>query len=138
MKFNSDFLQGNTALRCISHVAQVDPDQLASLLFALWVALALFAAGFFLLSKNARLKRKMWPPSVIGAGLLYIAFVVATGEDVDLLYLTVPAVALIALLNLRAVKFCDRCGTTVVNRNPFARPVFCSKCGARLEVAPQN
>jgi hypothetical protein len=109
-----------------------DPGQIAPVLFGLWVVLGLVSAGFFLFSKSARLKRLLWPPCVVAAGLLFIAFGVAMGEERDALLLMVPAVVAITLLNLRAVKFCDACGTTIVNRNPLARPEFCSKCGARL------
>jgi ribosomal protein L37AE/L43A len=54
------------------------------------------------------------------------------GVPAETFYLMVPVVALITLLNLRATQFCNSCGTTIVSRNAFSIPTFCSKCGAKL------
>jgi ribosomal protein L37E len=43
--------------------------------------------------------------------------------------LGVPAVALLAFINIRNSKFCDSCGRQ--NYGPPAK--FCSKCGAPLK-----
>jgi rRNA maturation endonuclease Nob1 len=45
----------------------------------------------------------------------------------------IPFVALITFINLRVMKFCNACGRTVMNQNPFSPPKFCSKCGAALD-----
>jgi len=71
----------------------------------------------FFLGKNAALKRKLWPPFVIGTGLLFVFFVYLMGFGDQAMYMMVPAVILITFLNLRATKFCDSCGKTIINQN---------------------
>lgn len=99
--------------------------------FGVWVVLGLFSVAFFL-NKNAPLKRKVWPPFIIATGLLFIGFTLAMGIPRHMLGIIVPAVALITILNLRAVQFCNSCGATIMSQNPFVKAAFCSKCGAKL------
>lgn len=106
---------------------------LIQVFFGFWAVLGLCSAGFFRLNKNARLKRKVWPPFVIVTGVLFIGFVWAISKRAEILYVLIPAVALISMLNLRVVQFCDACGATLRSPNPFRRPAFCSKCGAGLQ-----
>lgn len=110
-----------------------NPDKLFPIFFGVWAVLGLLSAGFFFLNRNASLKRKVWPPFNIFTGLLFIGFIWAMGFPAHVLYIAVPAVALITLLNLRAMQFCGSCGATLMNQNPLSRPAFCSKCGAKLE-----
>jgi hypothetical protein len=107
-------------------------DQVFPVFFGVWVVLGLFSAGFFFLNKNAALKRKVWPPFLVATGMLFLGFMWAMGLPAEAFFLAVPAVALITLLNLRAVRFCNSCGATLMSQNPFTRPTFCSKCGAKL------
>jgi hypothetical protein len=99
--------------------------------FILWLALGMGSAAFFFLSKNAALKRRVWPPFIIVTGLIFGGFVWATSPHVPwFFYLAIVA---ITLLNLRAVRFCDACGKTNQSSNPFSSVKFCSKCGAKLQ-----
>ena len=82
---------------------QGNPDQIFPVFFGVWVVLGLFSAGFFFLNKNAPLKRKVWPPFVVVAGVLFIGFAMAMGFPSQMLFVMVPVVALITYLNLRAV-----------------------------------
>jgi len=107
-------------------------ESLFPVFIGLWAALGLFSAGFFFLNRNASLKRKVWPPFVAAVALLFAGFAWALGVPEQLFYFLVPATVLITVLNLRAVQFCDACGSTVMNQNPFMKPEFCSKCGAKL------
>lgn len=111
---------------------QGNPEQIFPIFFGVWVVLGLFSAGFFFLNKNSALKRKVWPPFVIVTGLLFIGFTLAMGIPSDALYIMLPAVVLITVLNLKAVQFCDSCGATIMSQNPLAKPEFCSKCGSKL------
>jgi hypothetical protein len=101
------------------------------------VALIMLCAAFFLISRDARLKRRLWPAYPIGASILMLAFLWLEGAPSELLYLAIPVFALGAFLSLRAVKFCDACGATVTNlwrtawRLPPAR--CCPECGASLQ-----
>jgi hypothetical protein len=108
-------------------------EQVFPVFAGVWLALGLVSAGFLFLSKNVRLKRRLWPPFLVLTGVLFVGFTWAMGAVPGQgMLVVVPLVALIIYLNLRAVQFCDSCGVTVLSQNPFSRPAFCSKCGARL------
>ena len=110
-----------------------NPEQIFPVFAGVWVVLGLFSAGFLFLSKNAQLKRKLWPPFLILTGVLFVGFIWAMGAiPWQGMLVAVPLVALITYLNLRAVQFCDSCGSTVMSQNPFPLPAFCSKCGSKL------
>ena len=110
-----------------------NPDQVFPVFFGVWVVLGLFSAGFFFLNKNAQLKRKVWPRFVVVTGALFAGFVWAMGFPSHVMFIVVPAVALITVLNLHAVQFCNSCGATIMSQNPLSKPAFCSKCGAGLK-----
>ncbi len=108
-------------------------NQMFPVFFGVWIVLGLASTGFFFFNKNAGLKRKVWPPFMVITGLLFIGFSLAIGIPGNALYLMVPAVVLITLLNLRSAHFCNACGATIQTQNPFSKRTFCSKCGAKLE-----
>lgn len=111
----------------------MSPDEIFPIFFGTWVVLGIISFAIFFLGKNAQLKRKLWPPFVIGIGVLFIGFTYAMGFGGEALYITVPAVILISVLNLRSTKFCDACGKTIINQNFLVKPEFCSKCGEKLQ-----
>ena len=111
----------------------MNPEKIFPIFFGTWVVLGLVSFYIFFIGKNAELKRKLWPPFVIGTGVLFILFVYLMGFGGEAMYMMVPAVILITILNLRATKFCDSCGKTIINQNFFVKPEFCSKCGAKLK-----
>jgi hypothetical protein len=111
----------------------VTPEEIFPIFFGTWVVLGAISFAIFFLGKNATLKRKLWPPFVIGAGILFVVFGYFMGFRGSTLYFIVPAVAVISILNLRATRFCDDCGKTIINQNFLAKPEFCSKCGAKLQ-----
>jgi hypothetical protein len=104
--------------------------------FIVWVPLGIANACFFLGSKNAKLKRFVFPWVVIGAGLLFTGFIAVVAWRWEVLALMVPAVLLISYLNIRNTKFCDSCGATLFNHSWFRKMSYCSRCGASLEIAP--
>ena len=108
-----------------------NPSEAFVVFFVIWVLLGLFSAGFFLVNRNAGLKRKIWPWFVVGAGVLFLGFVGFSG-GYQILYFAGPAVALITIMNLRLVKFCDSCGKTIYKAF-LSPPKFCSQCGAQLQ-----
>jgi hypothetical protein len=65
-------------------------------------------------------------------GVLFLTFVALMDFPRPFFLFLIPAVALMTFLNLRNTKFCDACGKTLINQNPFSPPAFCSKCGAAL------
>lgn len=104
-------------------------------LFGAVAAIAVPAFLFFHLSRNAALKRQLWPPFMIAFGLLFMAFGwFGAGEgDRAFALLWVAMVVLIVVLNIRSMKFCDDCGATQMNQNFLSPPKFCSKCGSELQ-----
>jgi hypothetical protein len=86
---------------------------------------------FFSQSTNAALKRKIWPWYLLGLSAAVIGFVWHKERSLLFLCIAAPWVLAIAALNMRAVKFCDRCGKTVQGRGSTEQLV-CSRCGADL------
>jgi hypothetical protein len=110
-------------------------ERVFPIFIGVWVVLGIVSTAFFFLNDNAALKRKVHPPYVIGVSILFFGFVVLMGTPRDVFFycILVPAIVLITFMNLRNTKFCDTCGRTLINQNPFVCPRFCSKCGASLE-----
>ena len=100
--------------------------------FVIWVSLGIASTAFFLLSRNAQLKRKVWRPLVIGVGALFVLFLMILGIPTSFLIFFVAIIVAITVMNLRAVKFCDACGKTLMHQGFFSPPKFCPKCGAPL------
>ena len=110
-----------------------------------WIVLAI--VGFFLFyhNKNAAFKRKYFPRYIVLVGVLFVFFtatlsVVSSGSlwSLGILVVIVPAIYLVSYMNLMMTKFCDKCGTTLTNMNPFTQMKFCSKCGAELDAKPTD
>jgi hypothetical protein len=100
--------------------------------FGTWIVLGLSSFAFFHFSKDAALKRKVLPVMSVSTGILFLGFIWLMGVRGEAMYLAVPAVILISLMNLRVTKFCDSCGRTLFNQNPFSKTEFCPKCGSKL------
>ena len=101
------------------------------IVLAAWI-IAGIASAFFFMNRNASLKRRLWPPYVIGAAILFLMFVWWFLPNEAALYVAAPLLALVTFINLRVVKFCNACGATTQNL-PFRPARFCAKCGAPLE-----
>ncbi len=108
-------------------------------IFALFVGAGVLTLAwnlFFLFSKDAPRKRKLFRAGVLfitpvfGLGVILFAIFLARAPLALLIFL--PALALIAFINLKTVKFCDRCGATLYNSNWFVPMRYCSRCGAEL------
>jgi ribosomal protein L37E len=102
--------------------------------FITWVILILIGLYLFNFNKNATLKRKIWPWWIVGSGILFNLFIYWIGMGSKLLFMSVPATALISFLNIRNTSFCDKCGKTSFNKQMwFTKIEFCAKCGAKLK-----
>ena len=99
--------------------------------FGVWAVLA--AVNLYVLygTKNVKLKRTLFPLLVIMAGGWVLLFLVVLGFSRHVLYIFIPTLILIAILNLRLIKFCDACGS-VVKGEFFNVPKQCNNCGAKL------
>jgi hypothetical protein len=107
------------------------PDGVPPALFFVFVVLAGTGSFFFILSRNAPLKRRLWPAWMVLVALGFLAFAWGIAGPAMPLILLVP-IALITFLNLRNMRFCDACGRTVFNAGPFSRAKFCPACGAAI------
>jgi hypothetical protein len=89
---------------------------------------------------DAATKRRWMPRYVILAGVLFVCFsttlsVLQTRDwsSLSILWMVVPAVVVISYLNIKTIKFCDRCNATLsIGSNWFTPKGFCPKCGAKL------
>jgi len=108
-------------------------QQVFPIFIGVWILLGAGSAAFFLLNNNAALKRKILPPFAIGVNVLFLGFIVLMGFPLKALLVMGPVAAVIAVLNIRATKFCDACGKTLMNQNPFSPAKYCSRCGAELK-----
>jgi len=99
--------------------------------FGLWGALA--ATNLYVLfgTKNAKLKRTLFPIFVILSGVLVLLFILLMEFPRHVLYISIPNVILITVLNLKLIKFCDSCGS-VVRGEFYSVPKRCQKCGVKL------
>jgi hypothetical protein len=102
--------------------------------FAGFVLIAGLGSAFFLFARNARLKRRLWPWWLAATGLMFLVFAWYISQGTAWIYLILlPAVVFFSYVNLRRVRFCDRCGRTVMPTTGFAAARFCSSCGAELK-----
>jgi hypothetical protein len=99
-----------------------------------WIILGISSFAFFHFNRNAALKRRVFPILVVAAGLIFGCFVAyMCRRNLEVMFMVVPAIALITFLNFRTTRFCDACGRTVYRRSIFSRSQFCPQCGAQLK-----
>ena len=111
----------------------MDPQALFFVFIAVWAVLGIGGAMFFTRSRDAALKRRLYPVFLIGAALVFAGFVIAVTKGAGIgPVLMIPILIVIVALNLRQTKFCDACGRTVRGSSPTALPKFCLHCGAPL------
>ena len=107
-------------------------EQVFPIFIGIWIVLGLVSGAILFLNNNAQMKRSLWPPFVIGTGILFLVFMWLMGFSGKAFLIMLPLTGLITYLNLRTVRFCSACGKTLINQNFLSPPKFCSKCGAEL------
>ena len=100
--------------------------------FGVWAVLGV-ASALFAWRAPVEAKRKWFPRTTIGAGILFVIFTYWITRAPQTLVITIPAVALITYLNLKLTKICPHCGATLQNLSWFTRMRYCKKCGAELQ-----
>jgi hypothetical protein len=105
-------------------------DQVFPIFFGVWILLGVAGFRLFYVGRDVAFKRKYFPWYVGLAAVLFLGFGIATGLPLFGIAVMALFVALISYMNLRATRFCDACGCTVVQPMPFSRAEFCSRCGA--------
>jgi hypothetical protein len=96
-----------------------------------WAVLGIGNFLFLTLNRDARLKRRVFPWILAGAGVLLVAFAAWVLPLLHVLIL-IPVLVLASWLVLRQMRFCDTCGRTLTEPSLVERMQSCSKCGARL------
>ena len=97
----------------------------------IWIAYGLLGLPLAF-SKNLELKRRFMKPHIIGAGVLFVVGPLLAGFPFSMVLIMAPVVTVITVINLRRVRYCNRCGATVFGFKPFASTKFCASCGAPL------
>ena len=100
--------------------------------FVVWIVLGITGFFLFYVSKNVQFKRKYFPWYVILGGVIFVLFGLGMGLPVAMLFIMLPVVTLITLLNIKSTRFCDNCGRTIINQMWFSKVEYCAKCGAKL------
>lgn len=96
-----------------------------------WITLGVISFLFFNFSRNARLKRKLWPAFNAVTGTLFVAYVGVKGGR-SALSVMGPFMLLITIGNIKLTKFCDSCGAISIRRSLLSPNRYCSKCGEEL------
>ena len=114
-------------------------DFIVPIIFIFCLALGITGSILFYFNKNVHFKKKYFRGYVILAGVLYTLFLgISAPSWQAVLFFILPAVSLIAFLNIKYTIFCDNCGRTVYDNPWFSNPWFskvkyCAKCGAKLK-----
>ena len=101
-------------------------------LFTAVVVSMLAISLFFHVSRNAPLKRRLWPIWLLITGFIFtVGGWWLGGPPVAMLFVLVSIASL--YLNRRRMHFCDNCGRSVY-RTLFEGPIrYCPSCGAALD-----
>jgi hypothetical protein len=112
----------------------VDGNTRFAIFMGTWAVLGVIGISVFFVSRNVERKKRYFPAWVVSIGLLFVGFSQwIMGFHPKQLIIIVPAVVLIAIFNLRATRFCPKCGRTIINKIPLERVVYCPKCGQKLD-----
>ena len=110
--------------------------QLSGVTFYIFVglvaALVLAWLAFFLVNKDAALKRRVWRYGVPIIAAVFGLLIVAPSNSPTMVFFTMLAVGFVVFVNLRQVKFCDACGATLYNTNWSRKMETCPRCDAQL------
>jgi len=81
----------------------MNPDpQRAFLPFVIvWIAIGLAGVVFFMKNRDAALKRRVYPPYLVGAALLFLAFITFGARMGSTALIAIPFVALSVVMPLR-------------------------------------
>lgn len=130
----------------MDHLAASDHSGLVT---TVWVGtyVVLAIVGFIASQQmDAAAKRRSMTRGMILVGGLFVVFKTTlvvmesrSWSSLGILIVRVPTVVLGFYLDIKSLKFCDKCGARLDNHNWFTPMRFCSKCGAELgPVKPAN
>ena len=97
------------------------------------IFLAIAYSAIYFLGTSAHLKRRLFIPVNVLMGITVVVFVWITDGTTQTMLIFVPFLLISCYLNIRATKFCDSCGKTIINPNFLTPPKFCTNCGESLQ-----
>jgi len=102
-------------------------------LIAVGATLGLGNSAFMLFSRNAALKRRLFPVTLVVGAVLFLVIVHRMfGRVPPIMWV---AIAVIMTFTAVTVRFCDACGMPG-QRLPFGPPPKCMRCGAAIDGPP--
>jgi len=100
-----------------------------------WIALGI-GSWIWISTRPSADEKRLWHRRVaIGAAIVFGVFItllLVQWHQPSALLVFIPALVLIAWLNLRFTDFCDNCNRRVYKQFWWGRIDFCPHCGARL------
>lgn len=106
------------------------PEFLLLVFFLVWTGIAVLSKILLGRAANAPCKRRTWQVFYVSSSFVLVGFVWASGLPPLAVWLTAGSSAVITLISLRTVWFCDTCGRLAVDRLWQPRPARCPRCGA--------
>ncbi len=112
-------------------------DDLFFVFIVVWGVFGVASAVFFYGPFDGGLKRRAWPIVIVGSTLAFAGIVLWQWRDAPTPWFFLALLVPIAWLNLKAGRFCARCGAFELRpvRNPFrsTSSEHCARCGAKLD-----
>ena len=100
-----------------------------NIFIGVWIVLGIATVVFLKTKMSATTRRKRIRQGAIATPILFAGFIVWMTEEPRILMVLVPALTLIAYLNVRFTKVCDECGAIAFPSTPLQKTKFCSGCG---------
>jgi len=101
--------------------------------FGIWVVFGILSYYFFVFRNDYLFKIKYFKYNVVLLGILFMAWIIASGPPPQVYFIFIPAAALITFLNIKFTRFCQNCGKTIIHNVLFSKIDFCPKCGSKLQ-----
>ena len=101
----------------------------------LFLGVGLAGMGYFHLSKNAKMKRRLFPWFMVFLGALFLLWAGLAGwptRDWKSFLFILAGIAIVTIINIRLFTFCNSCGATLTGATPFTKARYCAKCGKPL------
>ena len=100
------------------------------LISILWSLLAVACFLYFTRSRNAPLKRQLWPYFNVVLGGFVVAVAILMRFPLSWIIALVPLAVLIGFMSFRSTRFCMSCNATLRGQGVIRRPDRCARCGA--------
>lgn len=99
--------------------------------FIVWIILGLSVFAFYTFNNNYALKRKLHPIIMILIAIIFLSYTYMYFTVKNQRYILIPFIGLITYMNIKMVRFCDKCGKTIY-KNMGHKDGFCPRCGEKI------